>query len=85
MNEWKKSLFSFLDGIHLLLFLEEFLHSSLDDLFDHLILIECRMALIAGFHFDRTRDSRIYGKFSSTDAIDFYILEIISMYSGFHW
>lgn len=74
----------FRDRIDLLLLLKEFLHSSLDDFLDYSILIERWMTLIAGLHFDRTRNGRIYGEFSATDALHFNVLIIISMDSFFH-
>lgn len=73
------------DGIHLLLLFQEFLHPSLDDFLHHLIFVERRMALIAGFHFDRTRDGGVDFEFSAADAGDFDVFVIISVYSGFHY
>lgn len=74
----------FLNSIHSFFFFEVFLQSTLDYLFDNLVFVVCRVTFVASFNLDWSWYSCSDCERFSTDTIDFYFIEVLSMNSWFH-
>ncbi len=74
----------FLNSVHSLFFFEVFLQSTLDYLFDNLVFVVCRVTSVASFNLDWSWYSCSDCESFSTDTIDFYFIEVLSVNSWFH-